>query len=124
MDTDIAFLQELEEDLLEAVWRETLGRERLAGRGPRRVRHRRRWTWAAAGATVLLTVAGAIGYFVTRGPNPSPLERLFAPQVAYVPSAPPAFLRASDAGLALAGTAGVPSPASGPVPGCRATSRR
>lgn len=69
MQTDIHFLRELEEDLLEAAWRESVGREPVAGR-PRRARRRgsprRRLALASAGTVLALVAAGAIGFFATR----------------------------------------------------------
>jgi len=67
MKNDIHFLNELDEDLSEAAWRESLGRS--PGRRPRRVRRRprRRALLVLASVVAFLTLAGAIGWFVTRG---------------------------------------------------------
>ncbi|MGQ0670437.1 MAG: DUF4349 domain-containing protein, partial [Actinomycetota bacterium] len=75
MQTDIHFLRELEQDLLEAAWRESVGREPATGR-PRRARPRggprRRLALVSAGTLLSLVAAGAIGFFATRDGSPLP----------------------------------------------------
>jgi len=69
MQTEIHFLRELEEDLLEAAWRESVGREPAAGRSRRARplgRPRRRLALVSAGTALALVAAGAIGFFATR----------------------------------------------------------
>jgi len=67
MKSDIHFLNELDEDLSEATWRESLKGTRT--RRPRAVRRRprQRIVITLAGVVAFLTLAGAIGWFVTRG---------------------------------------------------------
>ena len=74
MKTNISFLNELDEDLSEAAWRESLGRS--PGRRPRRVRRRphRRALLVLASVVAFLTLAGAIGWFVMRGQEGAPQE--------------------------------------------------
>jgi hypothetical protein len=61
MQTDVRFLNDLREDLVEAAWRESVTgraqRPRRAGRLPRS-----RWVIVALGAVVLLVGAGVIGF--------------------------------------------------------------
>ncbi len=101
MDTQIRFLQELEDDLLEAAWRESLGREASGGRRPRQTRAPRRaprrWVLVTSGAAASLVLSGAIGWFVMRGPETErPLTAFIgqprpasgSPAPAFAPSAP------------------------------------
>ena len=67
MKSEIRFLNELDEDLAEAAWRESLkGARRPRSRAVRRRPHRR-ILMVLAGAVAFLTLAGTIGWFVTRG---------------------------------------------------------
>lgn len=73
MRTEIGFLQELEEDLLEVAWRGTLPSGRRTGRR----RPRGKWLIAAAASLALVASAG-IGYLVA-GPGGAAKRALHAP---------------------------------------------
>jgi hypothetical protein len=74
MKSEIHFLNELDEDLAEAAWRESLkGRRPRRSRAVRRRPHRR-WVVALAGAVAFLTLAGGVGWFAMRGQGGAGVE--------------------------------------------------
>jgi hypothetical protein len=118
MKTNISFLNELDEDLSEAAWRESLGRS--PGRRPRRVRRRprRRALLVLASVVAFLTLAGAIGWFVMRGQEGAPQELRAGPVAlgsrtrALATPAPSAINDVNQAALTAEGAAHAGTPAS------------
>jgi hypothetical protein len=100
MQTEIEYLKEFREDLLEAAWRESLGGRPKKTRRPMTRWPRRRLV--ALGVAASLVIAGGVGYValrLTRDDAPSHTAYAFLPVISSRPHGP----------------AAVPSPAPGPA---------